>query len=511
MDSGSMNSIGRTGVIATTVLGAISVAAAQTAPYQSSHRGRIGSGLGQTELPAGGLFEPRVEAAAQFVSNLNLAEEGESQIDTAGIEVAPGFYASYATRTAIGAIDYSIIGRYWEEDDINDVSHRLSANGQWFAVPEWFSIRGEASYQDGVIDPRVGLNYGGIGVFAPGNLQEVGAASVTPVFRRRVQDFEMVAEYSYGRTWFLDQGRGQPVVGFVGDEDSTDQSANLALGTAVPDSQVSARVFYDWQRSEFETALPFEYERVGIDAGYQLSRSLALIGDAGRESDLDSSTTQGGLDSDFWSTGLRWQPSDRTRVEARYGERFFGNSYLFSASHHARIVEFSASYREEPTVQTRNVSLGAFEPGQLPPSAPDTDFGTFTSSPYVAKDALAEVAVVGSRTRVSLSGFRYEMDYLSGIAASEVASGVGLEATRQLASNLSATFEISYRDNAVLDAPLDPDPSGTTAYYDTELLVRLDRSSGAHFTLGGEAGYLTRSGTSDFDGWWVALRTTWTP
>ena len=271
----------------------LGVATAQTLPFQSTQRGRIGTGLGQVELPKGGVFEPRVEAAVQYVENIEFAEDGEPQINTAGLEVAPGFYGSYSSGTAIGAIDYSLIGRVWDESDFDDVSHRLSANGQWFAVPEWFSLRGQAGYEDAVIDPRNGLNYGGIGIFGQDNLQEVATAGLSPILQRRAGAFEFVAQYTYARTWFLDEGKGQPVVGFVTDEDSTDQSASLSFGTAEADSQISARVFYDWERSEYETALPFEYERAGLDAAVRLSRSLALVGDVGKESDLDVSTTQG--------------------------------------------------------------------------------------------------------------------------------------------------------------------------------------------------------------------------
>jgi hypothetical protein len=74
----------------------------------------------------------------------------------------------------------------------------------------------------------------------------------------------------------------------VSDEDSTDQSASLSFGTWERGAQFSGRVFYDWERSEYETALPFEYERAGLDAGFRISRTLVFVGDFGRESDLDA-------------------------------------------------------------------------------------------------------------------------------------------------------------------------------------------------------------------------------
>lgn len=501
------------GTTAATAVALISMDAfaAPTVPHQSTHRAGVGSGLGQSALPSGNVFEPRIEAAAQYVANVELAGNGMPQIDMAGLELAPGLYASHSSDTVIAAIDYSLIGRAWEESDYDDVSHQLAANGQWFAVPEWFSVRAQASYSDAVIDARNGLNYGGLGIFAPSNLTEVAAASASPVLLHRFNDLEFSAEYSYGRVWYLDEGKGQPVVGFVQDQDSEDQSAHVSLGTVEEVGRVTASIFYDWQKSEFEDALPYEFERAGLDAGYRIGRSLALVGDVGLESDLDESTTEGGLDSDFWSAGLRWNPSDRTSAEARFGHRFFGDTYLFTLNHRARLLEFDASYTEAPTVETRVLSLGGFEPGELPPGSPDVNFGGLNSSPFVGKDARVGVTAVGSRTTVRLSGFRDERDYVRAVRSDEIQTGVDLSATRQLASNLSVDVSAAYSDFETAVTTAGPTLSEAGNYYDTQVTIRLNRTAGSKLTLGGEAGYLTRSGGDDYEGWWAGLRARWVP
>ncbi len=484
---------------------------AQTTPHQSAQRASIGSGIGQSEMPRGAVFEPRLEAAAQYANNINLAEDGQDQIDTFGLELAPGFFASYSSGEIRAAIDYSLIGRAWEDSDFNDVSQQLSANGEWRAVPEWFSVSGQATYTDTVLDPRDGLNYGGLGIFGSGNLVEVAAVGVTPRFEHRFNDVLATAQYSYGRTWYLDEGKGQPTSGFVSNQDSTDQDANVRLASAEFDARFFAAVFYDWQKSEFDTALPYEYERSGLDLEAQLTRTLRFVGDVGKESDLDASTTEGGLDSDFWSTGLRWQPSERSSLEGRYGERFFGSSYSANLTHRARMLEFYASYSEEPTVETRTLSLGGFDPGQLAPGSPNVDFGRFNSAPFIARNASAGVTAVGSRTNVSLSAFQYERDYIRGLLPDEDGLGVSLGATRQLASNLSADFTLSYSDYEQSAAPIGAVVSPTSNYSDVQALFRLNREVGSRLTLSGEMGYLARSGDSDYDGWWLAVRGRWMP
>jgi len=491
-------------------LAASAGAAAQTVPYQSALRSATGTGIGQGELPKGGQFEPRVDAAIQYVSNMTLVEDGEPQIDTGGLELAPGFYASYSTDKLIGAIDYSLIGRAWEDSDFNDVSQRLAANGEWTAVPEWFRIGAQASYDDSVIDPSVGINYGELGIFGPDNLAETATAAVLPVLQHRFNWAEFTAQYSYGRTWYFDDD-AQPVIGFVTDQDSTDQAAYVGLGTADIDARLFGTVSYEWEKSEYDTALPYEYERAGLDAGYQVTRTLAIVGDVGRESDLDESTTEGGLDSTYWSAGLRYEPNEQTSAEGRYGERFFGSSWSLSVMHQARMLEFNASYSEEPTVETRTLSLGDFDPGTLPPTLPGVSPGSINSSPYVAKNANAGIRAVGSRTTLGLTAYQYERDYLRAARADETDTGVAFDATRQLASNLSADLVLSWNEY-VREFAIDPnDPVTDENYDDLQAILRLNRQAGAHLTLGLEAGYLQRSGDTEYDGWWTGLRARWIP
>ena len=119
-----------------------------------------------------------------------------------------------------------------------------------------------------------------------------------------------------------------PTIGVSTLNDSEDQSATVSLGTARDGRKLNGRIFYDWQDSEYEESLPYLFERAGVDGSYLIARSISLVGEVGKESALDESTTEGGLDSDFWNVGLRWEPDDRTFAEARYGERFFGSSTL---------------------------------------------------------------------------------------------------------------------------------------------------------------------------------------
>jgi hypothetical protein len=181
-------------------------------------------------------------------------------------------------------------------------------------------------------------------------------------------------------------------------------------------------------------------------------------------------------------------------------------------SHGARLLEFSAAYSEEPTVETRRISLGEFDPGTLPPGLPPgIDFGRLDNSPYVARDASATISAVGSRTTLSLMAYNYERDYISELRQDETNLGVSLGLQRTLASNFTADFTVSYSDYERVTPGLIVGEEVVSNDKDTTAIVRLNRSTGKNLTLSLEGGYLTRTGDTEYDGWWTALRARWAP
>jgi hypothetical protein len=476
-------------------------------------RSRVGTGFGQEAMAKGGVFLPRVGTAVQYVDNINLAESNADKIDTWGLELVPGLYASYSSESITAAIDYSAAGRMWDDSDYNSVSQFGNANGRWIAVPEWFYIDAQGSVSDAVIDPSVSQNFGGLGIFGPDNLSQQATAGVTPTLARRVGDFDFMAQYSYGQVWYFDQGSEADQVGFIGQDDSRDQAAYVSFGNQQSARKFTGNLFYNWQHTSYDNALPYRYEQLGTNLAWQFTPSTALVGQVGTESDLDKSTTEGGLDSTFWDLGFRWEPDDRTSLEARYGDRFFGSTYFLSARRTARMFEFTASYAESPEVQTQILSLGNFTPGELPPGVdPGLDFGRLNSQPYVGKAASVGVAAIGSRTTVNLNLFYNQQDYIRDRFDDDTYQGGSLGFTRQLASNLSTDMSVTYTDFEQSEAQGDPPVAVSTNSYATQVFGRLNRtSSGGKLTTSLEAGFVNQSGSDPYDGWYVGLRARWQP
>jgi hypothetical protein len=491
-------------------------AEAQASPYESSMRTTVGTGIGQQPMAQGLVFQPRLDLALQYVDNINLASSGTDKVNTGGVELAPGLYASYDSSYFTGAIDYSIIGHFFDNSDYNDTQQVGAANGRWKAIPDLFYIDGQASMTDVVNSPALSLNFGQLGIFGQDNLSQQATAGISPTFDRRFGEFTAYARYSYGRVWYFNQGTVGDTVGVLNQDNSKDQSATVSLGNTESERKLTGRVSYDWQKTDYDNALPYNYERLGLDAAWRVVRTVSLLAGFGAESELDQSTTDGGLGSNFWDAGLRWDPDGRTSVEARAGHRFFGTSYYGSIFRRARMFEFTASYSETPQVQTQILSVGDFTPGELPPGVGQgVNFGRLNSQPYVGKNASANVSVVGARTTVTVSAYRNVQDFVESGLRNDTWSGAGVTATRRLASNLSGSLTVSYSsyDQSILDPDTQLNTSSTTDY--TQVVGELDRdSAGGKLTTSLQAGYLDSSGTGDintYNGWWAGLRLRWKP
>ena len=372
-------------------------------------------------------------------------------------------------------------------------------------MPEWFRIHGQATYTDAIIDPSRSYNYGGSGLFDQNNLSEVATASISPDLSHEFRHFRLDARYTYGRVWYLDapDRSDQPIFSLYQD-DSVDQNALVSVSTRDADRGATARAYYEWQDSDFENTVGYRYERAGAEVGLRLTRTLRFVADGGAESDLDESTTDGGLDSSFWHAGLVWRPDERTEVEARYGDRFFGESWSARVSRDTKWVTVRVSYQEDPQVETRRIGIN-FDPNEFPILDPGSLSG-FTSYPFVGKDAVATVLAEGARTKLRLDLYDRRKDYIEELPPDEKRTGVRFNAIRDIGANLYAEFDTRYEDALAGRREREQLTPLLYQYYDWNVIGRLSWEAYRNFTVTGEAGYLHRSGDTNYDGEWLAFR-----
>jgi hypothetical protein len=259
-------------------------------------------------------------------------------------------------------------------------------------------------------------------------------------------------------------------------------------------------VFYLSDRTEYENFLPYRYDQAGVDLGYAINSDLRLVGEYGLETDLTETATDGGLDSSYWMAGVVWEPDERNTLEARVGERFWGNSYFFNFRHRARYLELTARYSETPTTNTnrRVAPPDGLPPGELPEDPDFPDFDDQRLEPFILKSAHVSVAAVGQLTRVQLSYTDNNREYLFS-GREEDWRLTQFSVDRELSSNSSARVWYTRR-NRIEDGERDT--------LDNIFAARYSREIGRDITASAETAYQIRSeeGRDNADGWWIGLR-----
>ena len=270
-------------------------------------------------------------------------------------------------------------------------------------------------------------------------------------------------------------------------EDSEDQRAYVSLGTSDPDRAATLKGFYEWQESEYELSLPYRYERAGIDTSLRLTRTLRLVADGGVETDLEETTTEGGLDAEFWHAGFRWQPDSRTYVDARYGERFFGDSYSVEVRRESRWLTLRASYSEDPEVETRRIGVD-FDPDDFP-LPPSPDFSFLSAFPYVRKDMMFTAIAEGARTHVRLDVYDRKREYIQAPLPDEDTEGVLFNVARDIGRDLYGEIEVRYED-ILRGQQTIPTPGPVSFHgYDRDATLRLSWEAYRNFLASARSGF----------------------
>lgn len=155
--------------------------------------------------------------------------------------------------------------------------------------------------------------------------------------------------------------------------DSVHQSGNSSATSNSTSNRIDAKIasgpafkLFTW--SAIASVSKVDYSRTGqeVDArsytlsgGRLVTPDLRLNANVGYEDSGYPSTTGQELKGKFWSVGPEWTPTERTRIAATYGRRYFGPSRTFSISHRARQAFVGVDYNESVTT-TRSNFTAAF-------------------------------------------------------------------------------------------------------------------------------------------------------
>lgn len=278
-------------------------------------------------------FTPYVGGSATYTDNAN--QSANDPEDALILSVSPGFSLnSVGSRRVQASMNYSLsaVSRFGD-DTSTDVYHNLGAAGKAELIEDFFFIDGTASISQGLIS-LVGSSADAITNDA--NRTAVGVYSISPYIQKRFGSFATgQARYTTGGAIF---GKNSA-------SDSVTNAFTASLNSGPRFNDLSWGVDYSIYYSDNSGTPNTTFERASVRLGYALTRKFRIFGTYGEEWNeyLSASSVSGSS----YSVGFGWSPSRRTSIEASVGERYFGRTYSFSASHQARASNWYVRYSED--------------------------------------------------------------------------------------------------------------------------------------------------------------------
>lgn len=160
----------------------------------------------------------------------------------------------------------------------------------------------------------------------------------------------------------------------------------------------------------------------------------------------------------YWFVGGLWTPNPRTRLDFRYGERYFGPDWNLDFSHGTRRTTLTAAAFQTLTSERAErlgnaflppVAVGQTDPNIPPSLDPNTDLPPVLDEDYLNTGVRFGVALAGRRTDVSAHLGWSQRDYEFSERSEDTYSS-GIRASRRLFGDYTAHagFSWQYTDSS---------------------------------------------------------------
>jgi uncharacterized protein (PEP-CTERM system associated) len=301
-----------------------------------------------SSLAADWQVTPRVQLKETYTDNVRLARRGFEESDFV-TEIDPGVsIIGRGARLQLN-LDYAFKYRlYAKNSDANGHDHALRSNALMDVWDRKLFIEANASIAQQDISPLGARASSDVNI--NDNRTEVRRATLSPFWVSRIGSFaEMQARYTWNR------------VESSGETSATDSELNgIDLGfSSGPEFNVLGwSVGYTKQKIDSTTGR-FEsrdLETLTATARYRLTPTVFPLVTVGRD-DNSYGSVRGGTTDNFYSVGVEWIPSTRTRVRGEIGERYFGNTGSFRFEHRTRLTTWNLTYSEQIIAEPGRLTL----------------------------------------------------------------------------------------------------------------------------------------------------------
>lgn len=419
---------------------------------------------------AGTQVVPGIDVRQRYTDNVALAREGHER----GMfltEVAPNISITRSTPGLELSARYQFHYFIYQNAGGPDTArraNRLSADARARLVRDLLYLDASATIQDQAVSafgPFTDDTY-----YARGNRTEVRTARISPYLSHR---------FGSGASVFLRATHDWSDTNHLAFGKSETDTAQFSASTGTMFRRVALGVDASHQVVQESVAEDSSSQSASATVRLLVTPELSLSATGGYD-EYDFTSFGGPTRGDFWMAGFAWQPSSRSSLQARVGNRFFGRTYFLLANHRSRRTAWNISYDEQVTtsraqfflpqtvdtaalldrilspvypdpVQRRLAVLAYMQATGLPPTL--TDSVNYLSNRYMLlKQFNASGAVRTGRSSIVLSVFHSNRRALSILEADSRLLGT-VDAmlndhTRQRGASLAWNWRILPRTSA---------------------------------------------------------------
>lgn len=380
-----------------------------------------------------------------YTDNVGLAARGKPSSDSFITQIEPFIKSAFQTPRVAGMFDFSLAGYQYAGGPSH---HQLAANldGQATAVliPQHLFIDGIATYGRQAVNNALPVASGTY--FLDNNQVNVASASLSPYW---VQDLgrvgTMTLRYSHGRVLYNDRN-------VAGDHPGLLTGLPNTTSNGVQFSIVSPK-FEPWgwnlgysdQRLDPDFGRSIEFANATVGVSRQVSQSLRLLVDVGKETKFLPDGSYERLGSGFWDAGFEWSNS-LNELKLTVGHRFFGHSYNFAWTHTAALLSTTLSYVEQPT--DLNQQLLAQNPGEIltaPPTTASLIPSLLDRRVYLMKRATAAATYTLPKGSLNVTVYDESRDFLNQGGGREKVANASLSWLFELGARTTLTPTLGWQ------------------------------------------------------------------
>ena len=338
------------------------------------------------------LFEPRLAVTSVFIDNVDFVDSNEDSDYIT--EFKPGFRFDHLTRRLQVTADYDLQNLwYFERESLNRSYHQGRGDLAGQFLDGQFTLDAVARYDQQLQDFDGPVAEGNFGTDA--NRQETRTLGVIPAWHTRFGSWAR-GDLSYS------------LYDIAEEVDSQNYGINAALASGPNFARFQWQLGYRGTRVNYDNRSDAKYRDTTATLRYRLAADFFASTRFGVENnDYLSSPNADNPRGFHYQIGGGWSPNERTFLELRTGDRFFGRTYFLDARHQVRRLELVASYTEEAT------NSAAQQIGNLDTTTPTLDnaIESGDSENFIEQDAKLSVIYRGRINRLQLDFVDEDRDF----------------------------------------------------------------------------------------------------